>query len=252
MSLPFPEPWPIYRWPDGSKVSVYIDRCLIFLFESHDWTAEIGVDANREILQWIHQPMAMMDGKWVPGPLHPDEKKLVGFLLDLDVPRFKRVGTLFDSSLIHGNDRGSHYPRFVSDEVWQQRYDLVVDDLKSIKTFLPFLSTDYFYRASSTIWEEHPIWTFSVSLDRNGSYVRTFQSKTSLRGAVDQAIDRLSVLPHRDKEKWDALNTEKGQFVGCLSNEIDLYRTLGEPLPFWWALDDLVPWLKIVHESEKS
>ena len=41
------------------------------------------------------------------------------------------------------------------------------------------------------------------------------------------------------------------QFVGCLSNEIDLYRTLGEPLPFWWALDDLVPWLKIVHESEK-
>ena len=105
MSLPFPEPWPIYRWPDGSWVSVYIDRCLIFLFESHDWTAEIGVDANREILQWIHQPMAMMDGKWVPGP-SIQMKRSWSASSSIWMFPVQEGWNLFDSSLIHGNDRG--------------------------------------------------------------------------------------------------------------------------------------------------
>ncbi len=246
---------PFYRWSDGTTAWLCGDRS--------GW--DLSVSAQSEVhgrfivafsfndryprTMRLEQPISA-NQFWdkIVGTKLPAQ--LCGLLLDLGVERHAPSTGLVEadmgpSSSLHPSV--VHYPRFVSEEEWGQRYDLArsfaarrfprgVDLPDTVKdgTFIGSIERFHVVYYNSS---DEPYW-YAVWSEGLGK-----AEGQTLESVVDQVLAHEIVLPFSQREAWEEQNVERGKFLLFDQEEVELYRMLGEPLPCFWGKVRFSEWL---------
>lgn len=253
----------IYTWPDGSDVLLQIDTrhehgdaflVVRWIDLPSTWrdptTGEnddpvFAIDPEHET--GGHQRVTLDGTKRFPAAL---ERKMVGLFLDLGI---ERPGS-FQSSLVSwsSGDPVVVYPRFVPDDRWAARYDEARAWLDSgtkddLLDEVPFF---YLYRGKLAFktFVNRPMETTKLTDEGWTAVWRANEGSSTwsmtLEGAVDEALFRELVLPESKRAAWEAERVERGTMLVPTAEEEEVFRLLGETLPFWWSSDRLVEWLR--------
>lgn len=140
-----------------------------------------------------------------------------------------------------------HVPFFVSDEEWDDRYERA--RLHHLETADP---TPNFLGPVG----EMQIW---MSSDRQSFKVRwkavsstsdfgSFYVFSSLEGAIDFITDRFQIWPESRRKEWED-SLDRGTFVRPSPEEVEMYRMLDEPLPFFLPGGGALEWLRSQQSS---
>ncbi len=267
----------IYQWPDGSEVVLEFkvataysegpwlpgDKIIEFsLFSRNEaehtlgvvrmFTSTSGTEKEKK-LSITNRTLEATREKWFP------EKKIRGFLLDLGAERrweFDIRGLL--ATCTNRPSSVVPYPRWVPDELWVQRYDLVQERIlgklgaTSVQVMQeafkkpPFLG----YLLHFTVQSDEVTlpngrsrtdWVIHSGKPPNGTSPSSGQS---IEEALDAHLREELLLPLSEKESWDSKRVEFGQWVLPEPEEVELYQMLGEPLPFFWGYDRLKQWIE--------
>ncbi len=205
------------------------------------------------------------------------EQKLSGFALDLGVSK-----NIFFSGLFETGDWGEpsivRYPKFVPDERLERRVEEAMRMWRASflwpKDLPPGAGLDGSWRHEISK-KEHFLGCVHgmqmraecdqilVSWDVNGSGKRRTISAYRPKGSKDRRVPGMAsdlelvtkklidmvleqegmVLPESSREQWDQENVLKGKFLIPSPEEVEVFRILDEPLPFFWEDEALVQWL---------
>lgn len=236
----------IYEWSSGGHVYLLVEERSVRLHvqtsqESCFFLIRHGrVDA--ELLQSsVHQLREVETSNGA---------KVVAFLLDIGSPA--DIDGSMVNSLIGG---GFRYPEWVSSEAWAHRYDLARDKTVSAGGGISGFNSRFFSAAMSRIpgisrrlrfclnWADNGLWSVNWV---NSFYDRVLGREDPLpyEEAVDLALSKSLVFPREKKEAYDKEHLEYGSFVLPSSEEVEIYRAIGERLPFFWEPEDLCRWLE--------
>lgn len=86
-------------------------------------------------------------------------------------------------------------------------------------------------------------WSVRWILPGVSNSLHYYENAPTLEEAVDQFLRTRLVLPQSEKEAWDAAHVEYGTWVCPAADEVELFRMLDEPLPLFWASDQLYEWV---------
>lgn len=241
----------VYRWPDGSRVTCEVDETVsqgVFRVVHVGGVGGVGVEEL-----WIDpSSKGVMAERY---EAYPEEVRryVLGFLLDLGLDR--KVLPLAVSGLdLHlvslvssaEYDDLAPYPLFVPDDRYASRHE----DARRRVGRPPgrFLS-----------WEQVEVFSVGGPGREGDSIPPTTEEKglihvmegnatavgegRTVEEAVDNLCENLFVLPESSRRTWEAEHVLRGEWVLPSLEEVEVYRTLGEELPFWWAPDKLSVWL---------
>ncbi len=176
-------------------------------------------------------------------------RKIRGLCLDLGVNRmFPHHRGLVTTSVSVPSE--VPYPRVVDDALWERRYDI---GRRLVGTPLRFEELDPFL--GIVAWMR--IEPGRYQIDRDGTSYQASQVGFTARytveqhtawastpeGVVDAVLEAELVLPKSALAAWEAANVERGEFLFPSVEEVELFRMLGETLPFFWGPDPLTVWL---------
>lgn len=216
---------PVYVWPDGSKVSLLSARAFVvdilneegFLLDLNDLSSSVS---------------------FVPASL---QRKMSGFVFDLlgfhrrDVenvsPVYNELNAFGDGSLWI-----APYPWFVPESVWGSICGARAGEIIDFGDFgvqaLPLKG-------------EKPRRGYEFNIYDFKSVVLLFSGRgNTLREASDKALGKALILPESKMESWEAESIERGRFVLPTPEEVEVYRSLGEPLPWCWPEEDRKKWIE--------
>jgi hypothetical protein len=250
----------IYEWPDGAWV-------------------ELDLDPRVSILGAPQPHPVVISVRWRQGPPYHDmvifelkafsdtsrravvqldyndhlsgsqKKKLLGFLLDLQINDHPND----TNDLLYGarRRRMATYPRWVTEERWDDRYSSFCSTNRSYsERWLGHIrDLNLNVKESGTVkitWSTETTGVsgindgiFEVKYPRYpGSFVSGVFIASDLESAIRMACDTLCekelLLPISAKDEWESANTEKGRFLIPSEEEVQVFRILDEPLPFFW------------------
>jgi len=275
----------IYEWADGSYAVVRLDNFqrvggaadlvvrwrgqnadIIFAFNPFENRDEPGEMRGRQILVYYlvqSFPTAL-------------RKKLLGLFLDLGVGRPCSSSDLVSTQA--GNAPSVPYPRFIPDDLWARRYEEVprtesqpwspskleaepyLGEIRCLHIANLGLGYGQPWRAmwyTSMVYV--PVWPSStVPTPMYGdrawfdgvAYFKRSAMSDSFEGVVDRVLDWEMILPESERAGWEAAHVERGTLLLPTREEVELFRLLGEPLPFWWPQVKLAEWLRERLRSE--
>lgn len=252
----------IYEWPDGAWVELDLDPRVSILGapQPHPVTITVywrqGHPTHDAV---IFDLKAFDDSKRaVTLNYHNDHltltqrRMLIGFLLDVGVNDHPRD----TSELLWGvRDRKmAPCPRWVKDEDWENRYASFhssssyssrylghIRDLRVSKKTLASKSrievtwsTETF--GYSTVYVQYPD---NSSAELPASYsLYDLHNEPDERSALRKACDILCgaelLLPVSAREEWESANAKRGRFLIPSEEEVQVFKILDEPLPFFW------------------
>jgi len=267
----------IYEWADGSDAVVRLENFQgavgdadlvvrwrglgvdpvngqnydpIFAFDPFENRDEPGEMRDRQIL-------ANHYAQSFPTALR---KKLLGLFLDLGVGRPCSSPDLVSTQV--GNEPTVPCPRFIPDDLWARRYEearLVISDFEKLQE--PYLGEVRCLHIANHVglgyvqpWRA--IWNFERLAVSHGQplrarwYFKRSAMSDSFEGVVDRVLDREMILPESERTGWEAAHVERGTLLLPTREEVELFRLLGEPLPFWWPQVKLAEWLRERPRSE--
>lgn len=278
MSSPPPEETPtIYRWRDGSevklKLSVYPRANILngVTVLSDEGVVEFAMSVPG---QWAtvylspsiaDHPIVSVQDPSVNLFRSMPASKVRGFVYDLGADRYLPYSRNLLLSLGRSRVNGLlPTPRWVSDEVWARRYELakeyvfgelgktptsVLIDAESRPLYLGFvlgltietetsgLGTKW--HANTRISDPQHHWV-GATLEE---LIDTLLADEQIRPKTGKSNDPVlhTALGQVD---WEVVNVERGEFVLPDPSEVELYRALGETLPFFWSYERVREWLE--------
>ncbi len=230
----------IYAWPDGAEAEVTVPTY------SPDSVVEIclrPVDPEEPTLV-VDPEDQIVTPFLVDEPNRPFSgtraAKLRGLLLDMGARRLNAGDpTSFVYTRYHFQPI-LPYARFVPEDRWSGRYEEMTelapntpgDTSTPLGLFLGLV--DGFTLAMNR--GNRPRWSL-----RLGRF--EFDAPT-LAEVVDKLCEHDLILPEFQREAWEAEHVERGTWVCPTAEEVELFRMLGEPLPFFWGAERCVAWLR--------
>lgn len=188
-------------------------------------------------------------------------KRLIGFLLDVGVDDHPSDTT----DLLYGarDRRMATYPRWVDEESWRGRYDSFSLAAEKIcqRRWLGHIRDLNVQVGLSASWSMNRVrvsWSTSTTIHGGLSegvfgvaypkvVVPAFSvnaipaepwiepdQESAIRKACDILCEKELLLPISAKEEWEASNAEKGRFLIPSEEEVQVFKILDEPLPFFW------------------
>lgn len=258
---------PCYRWRDGTTANLVVTESFFGISVSAGSViVKLSFARNPKSL-YLESPRPKDFQETIEGT--PLGRKLCGLALDLvGAPSFPLHSKSWNGLLLTHVSIPTvlPVPSFVSNEDWSRRYELA----KSFVVTGYVHADDPIYLADPKrgtflgvpefllvfALGERVSWSARWGLpgaEHSTKGVQWRESATnqsyhwSAESAVDEVLDRCSVLPESEREAWEAENVERGEFLLPTPEEIELFRMLGEELPFFWGEDQLEAWL-----SERS
>lgn len=234
----------IYRWPDGSIVTCVVGDLLSGL---GDLYFEICSPGEPKVELWLNGSTLFGEG-----PIdEPTSKKVLGFFLDLGASR------PFLSSNLGLQLRAVplQVPVYVPNDLWRNRFDQARQILQSKQSGdLLLWEVDIYIetengeedeegeRDEDSGWDHDRSSVFLTGLDE-ASFGFDFEG-----GSVEEVVDDFTsehlILPESGQEAWESESVDRGSWVLPTLEEVEVYRALGEQLPFWWELEKLEAWLR--------
>lgn len=253
----------IYTWPDGSFVSAVVDHADLsrVTFRVEGSARAVWFGLNEDDPGVLH-PLAMSTYADREECYAELQSKLLGFALDLDV---RRPWTGTRSSLAYarrGEAPALPYPRWVEDPVrWEGRYDEADRHvLRQVARRAMLKSTglvDFSSEWQSTALNED---LYLGYVDRlqilpplfyvDDTWHATCSGQTGdptsryFHGLVDQLLDLELILPSSSRRAWEAEHVERGSWVLPNPDEVEVFRLLGEQIPWLWPPRRLDQWLQ--------
>lgn len=260
-------PLEIYRWPDGSRI--ILELIVVRNYQHKPWKLDQGI-----ITLWLKlgDSVGYVNPKMVVDPDSPafympeitflsigshtklPERHLLGFFLDAGVERKDPSHRGLFLTHHPKPDTLLPYPRWVPDELWEQRYELAKDRLigelgktsvdammaaQKRPPFLGYLPRFVVQKTNRETYLAGETWHIHAGLQPN-----EFSSKdTTLRKALDQILKEQLLLPESAREAWEAEHVLRGEWVLPGPDEVELFRLLGEPLPLFWGYERCRTWL---------
>ncbi len=245
------EPLVVYRWEDGSVIELSphgswsdarqqnIIAWRFTLRRNGKVCAEFGLSSSEK--ENSLYPFTLI-GLLVEEAIKTCSGLLRGFFLDL-FPDWDKI-FLFDTY-----NRGPALfarPNVVAADLWDRRYDIArskhVGNHRSQVSGEPFLGVVHggfwIYPVARAVHEptKH-LWCGKV-----GSGESLVATMKSFEQIVDAVVEDYHIVADRDLQAWEAKNLVRGQWVQTSAEEIELYRMLGEPMPFFWQTEQLLEW----------
>lgn len=251
----------IYRWADGSEVLLTVQgswndmenqNILVFAFMVR-WSDPYAVSVNFKVSLNESKPVLYLpvdDMKYIDSV---DQRKLLGFILDLGVDRFFDTHTGLVTTHVGHRPSVVLYPRFIPNETWDNRYEQALKHVVSSFSELKLYTRSHgeafpvnYLKFRSPKARSEPEWwrqsTWAYRWYSNG--VQIEREAASLEQAVDDVLQTESILPESAKESWDKENVEHGAFVLPTPEEVEVFRILDEPLPFFLHWKSVEAWLQ--------
>jgi hypothetical protein len=251
----------LYRWSDDSSVGLLsgrddsedtyllyaekqIDMALLLRAKIMPSGPQVSINGS-SLGEQIRDSGVPLKSVMLAYPLV--KSRLFGFLIDAGV-RAVRDGHLLQSRV----DYDLRMPAFVSNEQWENRYqiarDFYVSDRFHLRETPRYLSRVRNLQLCSP--QQDPLWKVRWS-DRAskraplpGVSVNTVFAANSLEEAIDLVTEQNLVLPESKKGEWDRENVEHGVFVLPTPEEVEVFRILDEPLPFFLPWKQAEEWLR--------
>lgn len=179
-------------------------------------------------------------------------RMLIGFLLDAGVNDHPRD----TSELLWGvRDRKmAPCPRWVKDEDWENRYvsfhsspsygSRYLGHIRDLRISKKTLSSKSRIEVSwstetfgySTIYVQYPNDSGAALPPSHSLY--DLHNEPDERSALQKACDLLCsaelLLPVSAREEWESANAKRGRFLIPSEEEVQVFKILDEPLPFFW------------------
>lgn len=200
------------------------------------------------------------------------ERRLAGFALDLGIVKNVFFEGLFetgdweDPSLVR-------YPKFVPDERFERRIEEAMEMWDSCSSWPKHQKKSKnrnFLGCVHGMQMEVNHHQMLLSWDVNGSgrrrTISSYRQYTPKAGEARQTpkvqnahpdLERVTerlvdmmlqseglVLPESSRQAWEEENVLKGKFLIPSPEEVEVFRILEEPLPFFWGDEALVQWLE--------
>lgn len=271
----------VYRWPDGWYVTICVGslRRVRGIHGVPVFPVEMTLRGSRYDDRWavvhlggdaVFEWSGSSTGWQLPEvPRGEARKKLLGFLLDLEVGR-PQIGiraslvTQVPKPHLGGNQLEVHapsvpYPRWVDDVRWEQRYEeahrfvlrplgdpsestwqmdasmqeLYLSYLKELELRSPGFYQDDLWRATC-------IGQSSCTVSTESGHPESLY----FHAVVDQLLDSELLLPASSKRAWEAEHVLFGEWVLPGPEEVEIYKMIGEQLPLLWGAERLRRWLQ--------
>lgn len=240
------DPLLVYQWDDGSR---------LFLEPFGYWDDKLGTNTiGWDLLLKQDGPRILARLRPASGPIRlsmPGTREdveesisrfgslLRGFILDAGMEPFWYLLSSPSSGFL------LPVPTFVPDEKWDQRYELarthVLDTGGRGPSPRPFLGVVqglqlYVIARSTSGTDRDDLWVARAGRNTLISTMEKFEP------TVDKVLENFHVLPERQRLSWTEENVRRGSWVVPDEGELEVFRLLGEPLPFWWDPWKLYEW----------
>lgn len=209
----------IYRWSDGSTAT-----CEVKDDEGPEAYFCFCFPGKPKVEFWPGGSTMFGDGTVE----ETDKKKVLGFFLDVGASRPN-----LRSHFFHKGNQKLRIPIYVPDELWGNRYEQIDQIAQSKEKTGEFLLWKVNIRLRDFV---------VIVLDPGTQYIR--QEGTSIKEVIDDILAEYLILPQSCQDAWESQNAEHGSWVLPSQEEVEIYRALGEQLPFWWKAADLETWLQ--------
>lgn len=263
----------IYEWPDGAWVELDLDPRVSILGAPQPHPVVISLYWRQgspthdmvifELKAWNDSPggrRAVMQLSYNHLLSSQQRKKLIGLLLDLGVDDHPSDTT----DLLYGvrDRRMATHPRWVDEESWRGRYDsfLVAAEKAHQKRWLGHIKDLNVQVGMNSSWNLKKVrvsWStettspggfnegvFGIVYPEGSSPVNTSlplpelwfepDQESAIRKACDLLCEKELLLPISAKDEWESANAEKGRFLIPSEEEVQVFKILDEPLPFFW------------------
>lgn len=267
----------VYRWPDGWRVTLYVDQerttrsssgatvvpvVLTLRGTRHDDRWSVAHLEHDVVWAWS----AGSKGWQLPEvPKGEERKRLLGFLLDLGVGRPQRGIHASLVTQLHVSSQSSvqspfvPYPRWVDDVRWEQRYEearrFVLQDVGEGNGQRSLAHDGELYLGFVESLDIYPPGSGASTGDRwcaicHGQSECVVPTESGLpeslyfHSVIDQLLDSELLLPTSSRRAWESEHVVRGEWCLPSPDEVEIYRTLGEDLPLLWGAERLLSWLR--------
>lgn len=237
----------VYEWPDGTFLELDFN-------EDGDVSYFFNFCGGGELLIRRAGNRHVYLGSVNDFLTQGDISKLLGFALDIGAtirpPLWAKESDGFDRLQM---------PRYVSDEEWEKRYDLPnvesgpfqpaiqVSNWMGITVLRMIQHEGTFKAVWASAWmsktkEAQAIWP----IDRKALswQISAANAEDAKRKVVDHILETEKILPVSRKENWESSNIQKGRFLVPTPEEVEVFRLLDLPLPFFFFDSELREWIE--------
>lgn len=241
----------VYRWSDGSfaELSPIVEfnkAARLRLVFYGDLSFMILLDSERAAFSSSPSLTGMLRVRGVPREeviekYHQIRRKICGLLLDLGVcPNNAGV-------LLRGSSADVRLPFFVSEDLWSRRFELAKDQSiggNSFEAVPNYMEIGSIYRLQIRYDEWDMNWKIYWMSGRSGGEVsaRKYVSDT-FENAVGTVMRENNIRSESDRASWEAENAERGVFLIPTPEEVEVFRILDEPLPFFLPGEEVIQWV---------
>lgn len=219
----------VYQWENGARVDLDFSRrntpylawrpLLRVIWEHRELTLSIFPAEKTFLHSWPENRRQFL----------PMRQQLTGFCLDLGIETLHKPPDNADLLGGESTEPVAPWRQVVPDDVWENRYELIRSNQNDKRSFLlPRLD----------VWEQltsrNQGWKLSYG------YSGDFVVGKTKEEALDALTARLCMIPESEAPSWEKSFPKRGSFVD--PQEMELYRCLGEPIPFLWPAPELRQW----------
>lgn len=234
----------IYRWEDGWTVV-----CSVDLDDDYDLPVRMKFrDPSGDVGVEFFWAKGLSPDVLDAGAVFFDDQvgqKFFGFLLDAGVSDRSYLSS--DLGLRTRTLGSLRFPSYVPDDLWARRYEQARQIFLSEedKAFDFLLWEAEAYRMEEDVSDEdgRGEGTVYLKVTDEASFDLEWGGET-IEEAIDNFADGALVLPESQRESWESENALRGIWVLPTPEEVEVYRTLGEELPFQWEASRLAAWLR--------
>lgn len=238
----------VYRWGDGSLVEMpYVayfgDGPNLKIVFSAGLSFTISLNPEKAAFA-LSPPLAiLMRASGVPQQevieRYPQiQAQIRGFLLDLGVvPNSAGV-------LLRGAAGDITTPFFVSEDLWSRRFELAKANRQGniyFEAAPDYMQIGNIYRLR--IWYDTHNMNWHIKWMSREVSVRKYTSDT-FENAVGVVMRESNILPESERANWEEANVERGTFLIPTPEEVEVFRILDEPLPFFLPGEEAQKWIK--------
>lgn len=235
----------VYEWPDGTFLELDFN-------EDGDASYFFNFCGGGELLIRKAGNRHVYLGSVNDFLTQGDISKLLGFAMDIGAtirpPLWNKESDGFDRLQM---------PRYVSDEEWEKRYDLPNVEVAPFQPAIRVsswmgiqdLRMIQYDGAFKAIWTS--AWMSKTrevkaqwSIGRMRWEIPATNAEDAKRKVVDHILETERVLPVSQKEEWESVNVQRGRFLVPTPEEVEVFRLLDLPLPFFFFDSELREWIE--------
>lgn len=238
----------IYEWADGSYLSVFLRKEMSDLVTGYvpSFLPEVEIELSMPT-NLIYAYNNQIGNQKVSAS-EEEQRKILGWILDMGFQIYP-FRTHSGLSSIYQKVYLGEYPRWIPDDKWSSRYEDFSLAFKEREP--PFLGVirgmvrQYQYSDGKV---HGIIVSWRTELQDGGSMFTELDDTPESRKAVTtKIVDYICkselLLPESQRESWESAHSERGRFTQLSPEEVEVYRLLGEPLPYLLPSEELQQWL---------